>query len=81
MKKIMAFLRRCICNIEGKVSWRRLGLLLITISGAVLAVQASTPELHLPLQLIIGAKATTALGIYFGLAGLQDAADRKNGIK
>jgi len=81
MKKIMAFLRRYVCNIEGKLSWRRLGILLITLSGAVLAVQASTPELHLPVQLIIGAKACVALGIYFGLAGLQDAADRKNGIK
>ena len=74
------FLKRIFCNIEGKFSWRRLGLLLITVSGAVLAVQASTPELHLPLQLIIGSKACVALGTYFGIAGLIDAADRKNGI-
>lgn len=81
MKKVKAFFKRVFCNIEGKLSWRRLGLLLITASGAVLAVQVSTPELHLPLQLIIGAKAIAALGFYFGLAGIQDAADRKNGIK
>jgi len=75
MKK---FLKRIVCNIEGKFSWRRLGLILVTLSGAVLAIHASTPELILPLWLLISSKATAAAGIYFGVAGHIDASDRKN---